>query len=129
MVDFYTLGALFYEMLVGFPPFYSRNRQEIYESVLYSAIGFPDFVPQGCRELIEALLVKNPDRRLGAQRGMAELKAHPYFAGVNWKKFMEKKVIAPLIPSVHESNFDSAFLEMSPKFSMEIGDIGHVETK
>lgn len=49
MVDFYSLGALFYEMLVGYPPFYSRNRQDIYQSVLYSAVGFPDFVSTSAR--------------------------------------------------------------------------------
>lgn len=41
---------------------------------------------------------------------------------------MQKNVIAPLVPSIHSSNFDQAFLSMAPKFSLEVNDFGKNET-
>ena len=120
MVDFYSLGALFYELLVGYPPFYSRNKHQIYENVLNSAVGFPDFVSPAARHLIEGLLIKNPDKRLGSRKGISEMKDHSYFRDVNWELFLQKRAIAPIVPSIHVSNFDPEFIEMQPKFSLEM---------
>ena len=91
--------------------------------MLYSAVGFPDFISAPARELIEALLVKNPDRRLGSRNGIKDVKRHSYFSDVSWDLFYQKRAVAPIIPSIHSSNFDSNFLEMAPKFSLEMEDL------
>lgn len=47
-------------------------------------------------------LVSSPDRRLGA-RGMGEIKAHPFFTGIDWKNLRKSKT--PFVPEVNPQNF------------------------
>ena len=46
MVDFYSLGALLYEMLVGLPPLYSNNREEMYFNIANMEPTYPDHLSQ-----------------------------------------------------------------------------------
>jgi len=55
-IDFYTLGCLLYEMICGFPPFYSQNREEIMEGIKYREVDFPLNVSDDCQDLIKWLL-------------------------------------------------------------------------
>lgn len=48
------------------------------------------------QDLITQLLVKNPQKRLGAQRGAEEIKAHPFFKGINWALLRQEK--PPFVP-------------------------------
>lgn len=71
-VDFYTLGALLYELVTGLPPFYSRNEEEIKDSIINEELSFPDHVnlSSEIRSLLAGLLNKNPKFRLGSLRGL-----------------------------------------------------------
>jgi protein-serine/threonine kinase len=44
MVDFYSLGALLYEMLTGLPPFYSNNRDEMYHNIVNKELSYPNYL-------------------------------------------------------------------------------------
>jgi serine/threonine protein kinase len=71
-VDFYCMGALLYELLVGLPPFYSRDPNEIYESVLSEELTFPEEVAltSECKSLLRGLLCKDAKQRLGSIHGV-----------------------------------------------------------
>ena len=62
-MDFYTLGCLLYEMICGFPPFYSHNKNEIAEAIKFKEVEFPLSVSETCQDLIWWLLQKNPEAR------------------------------------------------------------------
>jgi serum/glucocorticoid-regulated kinase 2 len=68
MVDIYCLGALLYEFVCGSPPFYSRNIDAIYNSILNDRITFPPSLEicSDLKDLISKLLVKDPSKRLGS---------------------------------------------------------------
>jgi serum/glucocorticoid-regulated kinase 2 len=71
-VDWWTMGILLYELLVGIPPFFHRNKHRMYFLIKESPVTFPDKAKHGievsplARDLIKKLLEKNKKKRLGA---------------------------------------------------------------
>lgn len=75
-VDFYSLGSLLYEMLTGLPPFYDQDKQKMHWSIQNEEVDVPNYVSFRARDLLIKLLDKNPEKRLGSQRGAEEVKSH-----------------------------------------------------
>lgn len=100
-VDWWTLGVLLYEMLTGLPPFYDENTNEMYRKILQEPLHFPgpEVVPSAARDLLTKLLDRNPERRLGAN-GAAEIKAHAFFANIDWRKLLQRKYEPSFKPNV-----------------------------
>ncbi|KAG5356766.1 Serine/threonine-protein kinase YPK1 [Yarrowia sp. C11] len=120
-VDWWTLGVLLYEMLTGLPPFYSENTNEMYQRILNDPLRFPDDMDREARSILTGLLNRDPKKRLGVN-GAAEIKAHPFFNEIDWKRLMAKKYTAPFKPSVRSatdtSNFDREFTSEVPSDSV-----------
>ncbi|KAF4354146.1 hypothetical protein F8388_004158 [Cannabis sativa] len=95
--DWWSLGAIMYEMLVGYPPFYS---DEPMSTAGRTHLKFPEearLSPEA-KDLISKLLC-NVDQRLGT-KGADEIKAHPWFNGIEWDKLYQMK--AAFIPEVND---------------------------
>ncbi|KAH8554140.1 kinase-like domain-containing protein [Umbelopsis sp. PMI_123] len=120
-VDWWTLGVLLYEMLTGLPPFYDENTNEMYRKILQDELRFPDEVSDSARDLLRGLLNRDPNERLG-NFGTQHIKNHPFFARIDWRKLMAKKVQPPFKPSVESaydtSNFDEEFTSELPQDSV-----------
>jgi len=100
-----------FEMLTGLPPFYTPNREELFQKIKYYALKYPPYLSPNARSLLDGLFQKEPSKRLGSGSGGAEeIKAHPWFHGVDWGVIYRKEVKAPFIPiiknDVDVSNFD-----------------------
>ena len=108
-VDFYSLGALLYEMLTGLPPFYVKNRAEMYQSIQRDALKLPNYLSKQVRSLLAGLLQKDPSVRLGFDRGFEEIKEHSWCKGLNWMRISEKKKTPPFMPNLRISNFDPEY--------------------
>lgn len=98
-VDWWTLGVLLYEMLMGLPPFYDENTNEMYRKILQEPLHFPNDVPSAAKDLLTRLLNRNPSERLGAN-GSAEIKAHPFFHAIDWRKLLQRKYEPAFKPNV-----------------------------
>ena len=76
-VDFYSIGALLFEMLTGLPPFYDSNRSKMYLKILNEDLDLPPYLSRNVKNLLLGLLEKDPTARLGFQHGIEEIKSHP----------------------------------------------------
>lgn len=98
-VDWWALGILLYELLVGKSPFVCKNRQDQDERIIHSEVEFPPdaIVSPGMKDVILKLLHKSPESRLTG----AGLREHPLYADINWSRVdagtMPALDFAPLI--------------------------------
>ena len=72
-VDFYSLGVLLYEMIVGLPPYYSIDRDEMYTRILNNQLILPPDISPSLSDLLIKLLNKDPKLRLGGKRGVDQI--------------------------------------------------------
>jgi len=122
-VDWWSLGTLMYEMLVGLPPFYSENTNIMYQKILTSELQFPSFVSKEAQSLLVGLLTRDPAKRLGSgERGAEAVKGHTFFAGIDWAKLERKEYDAPFKPNVKGeddiSQIDQIFTSEKPQDSL-----------
>lgn len=104
-VDWWSLGILLYEMIVGLPPFYSENINEMYELILKAPLKFPSSVPADAQSLLKGLLDREEYKRLGGgPSDGAEIRAHPFFKNINWDNLYSKGISAPFKPQLHDGN-------------------------
>lgn len=94
-VDWYLLGVLIYEMLVGMPPYFSSNRDELFENIKKAQLKLPKALSEEAKNLITHLLKRDPAKRLGSSTDAAEIKNHPWFKDLNWQDVLERKLKPP----------------------------------
>ena len=106
-VDWYLLGVCFYEMLVGIPPYFSNNQEQIFKNIEKAELFIPNFVSKKAQKFMRDLLKKDPMVRLGSKRDVEEIKEHPYMTGVDWDKVYRREYIPP--PIIQKSNYLNFF--------------------
>ncbi|XP_070706256.1 serine/threonine-protein kinase N2 [Pempheris klunzingeri] len=122
-VDWWGLGVLIYEMLVGESPFPGDDEEEVFDSIVNDDVRYPRFLSPESVSLIQKLLQKNPDVRLGAgEEDALEIKKHKFFQGMDWDALLAKKVKPPFLPAIKApkdvSNFDKEFTRLKPVLTL-----------
>ncbi|POY76515.1 hypothetical protein BMF94_0356 [Rhodotorula taiwanensis] len=107
--DWWSLGAIMFECLVGYPPFCSENAHDTYRKIIdwKNQLYFPDDVKLSweAEDMIRRM-VTSADQRLG-RNSADEIKAHPFFAGVDWTTI--RNIESPFIPQLRSLTDTSYF--------------------
>jgi p70 ribosomal S6 kinase len=118
-VDWWSLGALTYDMLTGGPPFTAENRKKTIDRILKGKLALPPYLKPEARDLVKKLLKRHVQSRLGAGIDDAEpIKAHPFFKNLNWSDVYGRKLEPPYKVNVSDpldtSQFDPKFTNQTP---------------
>uniref|UniRef100_A0A8D0AVY9 protein kinase C n=1 Tax=Sander lucioperca TaxID=283035 RepID=A0A8D0AVY9_SANLU len=118
-VDWWGLGVLIYEMLVGESPFPGDDEEEVFDSIVNDEVRYPRFLSTEAIGIMRRLLRRNPERRLGSgEKDAEEVKKQPFFRNVDWEALLHRKVAPPFVPSIvgkeDVSNFDEEFTTEAP---------------
>lgn len=118
-VDWWSLGALAYDMLTGAPPFTAENKKKTIDKILKGKLTLPPYLTPEARDLIKKLLKRHVQSRLGAGTDDADMiKNHSFFRNLDWDHVHDRSIEPPFRPTIASeedtSLFDTKFTEMTP---------------
>lgn len=121
-VDWWGLGVLIFEMLVGESPFPGDDEEEVFDSIVNDEVRYPRFLSLEAIAIMRRLLRKNPDRRLGSsERDAEDVKKQAFFRHIAWDDLLLRRVKPPFVPVIHSvedvSNFDEEFTSEKPQLT------------
>lgn len=106
-------------MLLQQSPFRGEDEDEIYDAILADEPLYPISMPRDSVSILQKLLTREPDQRLGSGPTDAqEVMSQPFFRNINWDDIYHKRVQPPFLPTIKSatdtSNFDSEFTSVTP---------------
>ncbi|KAI0172101.1 kinase-like protein [Hypoxylon sp. FL1284] len=117
--DWWSFGALGYDLMTGNPPFRGGNHAKIQHNIVKQKLVLPYFLGPDAKDLMTRLLRKEPAKRLGSNmpRDIQILKKHRFFKKIDWKKLEAREMEPPIQPMITDpelaENFAPEFTELS----------------
>ena len=110
-IDWWSVGVIFYEMLVGYAPFCAEDTQEVCRRIMEHEEYFQ--VPDDVKLSKEAMdlmnkMITDPNKRLG-KNGSQEIKSHPFFKGIDWEN-IRNTMKPPFVPDL-KNDYDTKYFE------------------
>mmetsp|Transcript_28104 Transcript_28104/g.38023 ORF Transcript_28104/g.38023 Transcript_28104/m.38023 type:complete len:126 (-) Transcript_28104:207-584(-) len=87
-IDWWSLGVLVYELIVGVPPYFHKDKYHMQLMIQQAPVMLPNEqsgikISENCKNFILSLLNKNRKKRLGALNDAEEVFSHPFFNGID----------------------------------------------
>ena len=115
-VDWWAVGILMYEMLIGVTPFFNRNQNVLLHKIQTSKVVFPDRkrykidYSDEFEDLVKKLLCKDRTQRIGAgPDDYQEIMDHPFFKDINIKNIENQTIKPPYVPTLNKDDFKKYF--------------------
>jgi serine/threonine protein kinase len=109
-IDWWAVGILVFEMLVGYPPFADSNLPRMYRMIVHAELAFPRDMSEVAQSFISGMCQKEASQRLGSgPRGVADIKDHPFFQGIDWTKVLSQSLPMPWVPPKEDKTEASQF--------------------
>lgn len=118
-VDWWSFGALGFDLMTGSPPFQGQNHAKIQERIVKQKLVMPYYLSPDAKDLLTRLLRKEPNKRLGANmpKDLLAIKKHRFFRKIDWKKLAKREVEPPIQPVITDpelaENFSTDFTDLS----------------
>ncbi|KAH3899730.1 related to Serine/threonine-protein kinase YPK2/YKR2 [Saccharomycodes ludwigii] len=126
IVDWWTLGVVLYEMLIGQSPYHDENVSIMYKRILNDPLKFEDPIStrnikinEDAKDLIIKLLNRNPLERLGCKNGAQDIKSHAFFKNIDWDLLIKRKYIPPFVPNCGTDDNSTGLLNFDSEFTMQ----------
>ena len=115
VADFWAFGVIIYELMNGKRPYSGVHRKEYKENLASNEVQIkvgeqPDGWSDNCVDIVNKLLKRKEDKRLGAM-GIDQIKKHKWFKDFDWSEVLNMKMNAPFLPIRLEDYFDDSYLE------------------
>lgn len=116
-VDWWSLGALGFDLMTGNPPFRGNNKNIIMQNIVHGKLKMPYHFSAETKDLLTRLLRKEPKKRLGSgPRDLQTIKSHRFFRNVDWKALARRDAEPPIVPFINDpelaENFSAEFTEL-----------------
>ena len=132
-VDWWALGVMMFEMMVGNSPFLTdqlkgKTEDYLFQIILTSDIKPPNSLSSNSKRVLSDFLMKDPCKRLGCKVGLGfkEIMNHVYYSEINWDALERKQIKAPFIPTLNNTldfdNFPTEFTSEPLEFSFDDQD-------
>lgn len=120
--DYFAIGVMVYEFMQGERPYLGKTRREIKDAILREQAKITDLmIPRGwtrrSAEFANSLLKRKDRKRLGFNKGIQELKEHPWFSDFDWEACANKTMVSPFLPNSNTENYDHNYCEKPEKHS------------
>jgi len=109
-VDWWTLGILIYEMIVGQPPFCDEEPMGIYQKILAGKVYFPKYFDSNAKSLVKKMLTADLSKRYGnLKEGPQDVLKHKWFSTIDYASLEKMSIPAPYKPVVKDEHDTSNF--------------------
>ncbi|MEN2497822.1 MAG: Ribosomal protein S6 kinase beta-2 [Marteilia pararefringens] len=118
MIDFWSLGVLIYDLLLGHPPFIAKDKKKLINQITSQAPNLPNLVHSAAANLIKNLLAKNPQKRLG-NKDPDELRNHRFYRNISFHAIFSGELESPAQLEESKTYFRSNNEMLNNKQTME----------
>jgi serine/threonine protein kinase len=118
-VDWWSFGALGFDLMTGNPPFRGQNHAKIQDNIVKQKLTLPFFLSADAKDLLTRLLRKDPAKRLGSNmpKDLTAIKKHRFFRKIDWKALAARELEPPIQPMITDP-------ELAENFAPEFTELG-----